>query len=413
MIELSVPMLILSDVFSPCPNSASQRVTSFASALSQERFKVTVLAATRCRRKKLIPIDNNFLIYDLRYPKFMLSVSSVMMNPILVLLYIFMSIILVLRKNLKAILVSVPNGEVAIAGFFLSRLFGIPLIIDMRDLYPPNQQLVPLLPAPVPPILNQSFTRLFVFLYKRVCRITCVEYNTKTQLLNMRVPTDKIVVIPNGADASVYKPCNSIEERDRIRLKYGLQVKDLIFVYAGSLVRYYPVWATIKGLKHVPPKERKNVRLLIISYTGYSSYISFMRSLRSEKNVRFIGPLPIHETAQILSACDVGLVTYRREKVWGGMHGAKIFSYLSCGLPVLVSGPETSVIKDLVSKYRLGIYVGEPSEHNFAEGIMYFLKNKNRKVIMGQNGRKLVENSYDRKKIASKMVEVVSRITRT
>jgi len=121
-------------------------------------------------------------------------------------------------------------------------------------------------------------------------------------------------------------------------------------------------------------------------------------------------PLPIFETARLLSACDVGIVPYRGESVWRGMYGAKIFSYMSCGLPILASGPQGSVIEDMISKYRLGVYVGEPSAPSFAEGFAYFVNREDEKILLGQNGRRLVERSYNRKVIALEVADEILQI---
>ena len=404
-------ILVLSDVFSPCPNSASQRVTSFAEAFSSRGLEVNVVTAKRCfEKKRESALGKEVLIYDLKYPRLLLSFSSVVTNPIFVLLYFLMSTLIILRNGADAVLASVPNGEVVIAGFLLSRLFQIPVIIDIRDLYPPHPHLISRLPAPIPRRLNQYLLYLFSLLYKKVDKITCADVSIKKQLLSLGVSRNKVLVIPNGADASIYKPCKNAEERETIRSQYGLSMEDLIFVYAGSLVRYYPIDVVIKGLKRITPNKRENIKLLIIGYTDYSRYVNLARSLRLENKVRFVGPLPISETARLLSACDVGIVAYRGESVWGGTYGAKIFSYMSCGLPILASGPQGSVIKNMISKYRLGVYVGEPSDRNFAEGFTYFVNREDEKILMGQNGRGLVEKSYDRRVIALKVADEILRI---
>ena len=406
-------ILVLSDVFSPCPQSASQRITSFVEAFYATNCKVIVLAANRCfKEKRRISSSSNLLIYDFQYPKWLLSASAVVTNPLLLLLYLLASIIVILRKRVNIILVSVPNSEVAISGFLLSNLFKIPMVIDMRDFYPPHPSLISHLPIPIPRKLNGCLMGILSFLYKRVNKMTCANSSIRQKLLEIGVSASNVLVIPNGADASVYEPCRSEEERKKIRSQYGLPLKDCIFVYAGSLVAYYPLWVAIKGLKHVPYKKRKNLLLLTISYKKYTRYLALVKRLKLDDHVRFMGPLSIPETAKILSACDVGLVLYKSENAWRGMYGAKIFSYMACGLPILAAGPKMGVIKTLVSQYKLGVFVGAPTETNFARGFLHCVNNRDENMIMGKNAREIVEKTYDRRKLALKMAELVFNIAR-
>jgi len=140
----------------------------------------------------------------------------------------------------------------------------------MRDLYPPHPHLISRLPAPTPERLNRYLIYLLSLLYKKADKITCADSSIKRELLGLGISANKILVIPNGADASIYKHCKTTEERETIRAQYGLSMDDLIFVYAGSMVKYYPLNVVIEGLKRMTPNKRENIKLLIIGYTDYS-----------------------------------------------------------------------------------------------------------------------------------------------
>jgi len=105
--------------------------------LSSKGFEVVVVTANRCVKKiEEIPSIENISVYNLRCPRLLLSVSSLIVNPVIFLQYLFISVIIAVRKRVDVVFVSVPNGETAIAGFLVSKLFRTFLIVDMRDLYP-------------------------------------------------------------------------------------------------------------------------------------------------------------------------------------------------------------------------------------------------------------------------------------
>jgi len=400
-------VMMLTYVFDPCPQSASQRVSSFAKAMIQNGLEVTTITASRCLRKRIKDSPSElFTVYDLRCPRFLISMCNLMTNPILVFLFFFMGVLLVLRRKVDILLASVPYGEVAIAGFFLSKMFKVPLLIDMRDLYPSLPELS-LTYVRLPKRISRFLTRFFLIIYKGSRKIICVDSYIKEKLEGLGIASEKILITPNGADVSVYKPCDT-KERERIRSKYGLSRDLMIFVYAGSLTRYYPVMEAVKGLKTLL-SEAGNLQLLIISYTNSIAYRNLTKNLGLDENVRFMGPLPIFETAQILSACDVGIVAYGGEDYWKGMYGSKIFSYMSCGLPLLASGPSNSVIERLIREHGVGFFVGSPNEQSFAKGFSFFLNNKSELGGMRKRSVEIVRKFYDRNALGLRLVSLLKK----
>ena len=397
---------MLTDSFPPCPYAASQRIGSFTEVLSSSGFEVVVLTLFRCVNKKFTDtLDKAFLIYNFKYPSYLLRASVVMVNPILVFLLLLGAIVVTATRHPKAILASVPQGEVAVVGFLLSKLFDIPLVIDLRDWYPVPSVELSSHNIPRPRILNEILIKLFKAVYRRSQNLVCVDENIQRKLLASGVFPDKVLVIPNGADTSTYKPC-SLEERTEIRLSHGLPNDKVIFVYAGSLAKHYPVIDLIKGAKNLS-KERNDFQLLIVSFSGYLSFANYVREIGLEGVVKFLGPLPVTETAQVISACDVGIITYGGEKIWQETYGSKIFAYMSCGLPVLASGPSGSVIEKLINKHELGYFIGSPNGESFARGFLCFLKNRSALEDMGKKAVSLVNKFYDRRMLGLKLVTLL------
>ena len=371
---------------------------------------MVVLASTRCIKRYGSPPKKNILIYDFKSPPVFLSISAVITNPILLLHHFLTSIVLILltRKKFDVVLASVPTGEAAIAAFLISRMFRVHLVVDVRDLYPVPESEFPFLKVHPPTSLNKFSKKIFSIIYKFSDKIVCVDANIKQKLIEWGVAEEAVSIIPNGADASVYQPSN-LQNRREIRLRNGLSEEKFIFVYAGALVEWYPLIDMLKGLKRFL-KERSDFQLLIVTFTNYDAYLKQVEKLALGNVVKFMGPLSVNDTAKVLSACDVGIVVYGGEDYFKTMYGGKIFSYMASGLPVLALGPEGSVISDLLSAYKTGVFVGEPSEENFARGILFFLNNKKEAEVMGRNARETVEKFYDRRKLGLKLVSLIENV---
>jgi glycosyltransferase involved in cell wall biosynthesis len=402
-------LLMLADAFPPCPQSASERLSSFTESLRSNGYHVTVVTANNCSKRKKASTDKGVLVYDLKYPLFLLSISSAIFNPIVFLLYFFISCAIIIGNKPKVLLSSLPNGEVAVAGFLLSKTFRIPLLVDMRDFYPTPSHGLHFLRAHLPRTVHEIMISFFRFIFRNSDKIICVDESIKEKLVQLGVSSERVQVVPNGADTDTYQPC-SPEERERRRLKYRLPSSKFIFVYAGSLATYYPIAEAIKGVKRLYPKN-EDFLLLIMSYMNLEHLKELVQELGLEDEVKFLGPFSPVQAAEVLSACDVGIVTYRSEDYWKGMYGAKMFSYMSCGLPILASGPINGVIENFIRRFNTGVFIYEPNEANFAKGYAYCLSNRTETKSMGHRARETVEGFYNRTTLGLRVVSIVDKLS--
>jgi glycosyltransferase involved in cell wall biosynthesis len=63
----------------------------------------------------------------------------------------------------------------------------------------------------------------------------------------------------------------------------------------------------------------------------------FRQALESFPQVQFTGPKTGDELYTLLRSCDVGIAPYRTESVNSGVTPSKLWQYLACGLPVVVT----------------------------------------------------------------------------
>ena len=80
---------------------------------------------------------------------------------------------------------------------------------------------------------------------------------------------------------------------------------------------------------------------------------------------------------------------------------------MSCGLPVLATGPSDSVIERLIQEHGVGFFVGNPSEKNFAKGFSYFLTNRHTMKGMRKRSVEIVKKFYDRDALGLKLVDIL------
>jgi glycosyltransferase involved in cell wall biosynthesis len=126
------------------------------------------------------------------------------------------------------------------------------------------------------------------------------------------------------------------------------------------------------------------------------------------QNVIFHDAVPEHELPGYITLADVGLDTRRRLGISEGTLPVKMFSYMACGIPVLLSIEGEAV--RLLDQAQAGIAVPPESPRALAQAILDLRSDPARRARMGKNGRAFVEASFSRQGFARQLEELLSRV---
>lgn len=165
--------------------------------------------------------------------------------------------------------------------------------------------------------------------FTNVSSVISVNSIMKKELINrMRIPEEKIRVIPNGVDLSVFYP----HDRDRMRMKYGFPADKFIIAFTGHFDEGkgpHRLLSAIAGLE--------NIAILFIGdgpipLTG--------------NNILFKGVVKHSSVPEMLSAADIFVLPTLVE---GSCNS--ILEALACGLPVVTSKGEFNddIVDDEIS----------------------------------------------------------------
>jgi glycosyltransferase involved in cell wall biosynthesis len=221
---------------------------------------------------------------------------------------------------------------------------------------------------------------------------------------------NRIYVIPNGIDTSLFKPCENEKCVKRLRKKYRLPYPKTIFIYAGSIGAAYKIDAVLKGISHLGKKN--DFMFLIVGrptlLMTQKRILQAIERLEVKETVKVIGPLPVDEIAELQGCCDVGVIPLDDKEFWKCIITLKLFAYLASGLPVLASGPKNGELEKFLSKYEIGFFIGKPTPQRFREGFRKFLEEKSRIKSMGLRRRKIMEKFYDRYALSQKIIPIIN-----
>lgn len=213
--------------------------------------------------------------------------------------------------------------------------------------------------------------------------IICVSEPGKTHLIDhWGIPAEKIVVFPNVADTTRFKP--DPDARARVREKLGYQDEPLI-IFVGNFYQWHDVPTLLEAFARVIA-EYPSARLILV---GDGERRQAMMQLADQLGLgqvtRFTGMVTHEEVPNYLAAADIGIVPYPPMDTDLWLSPLKLYEYMASGLVVVASdiGQLNKTITDGVN----GLLVPPGDAVGMAEAIIRLLLNKELRTQLGAHAR--------------------------
>ena len=110
---------------------------------------------------------------------------------------------------------------------------------------------------------------------------------------------------------------------------------------------------------------------------------------------------------ELIAEADVGLIPFDDNFLWKNAFTTKFFEYCACGLPVIATVYEDSLLAKLIKEHDIGLVTPPLDEEKLAEAIYWVYKNKAFREASGKKARLLVEKHFDRIKLSINFLEVI------
>ncbi len=257
-------------------------------------------------------------------------------------------------KRPDVIIGSTVHPLAALSGEILSRRYRVPFIFEIRDLWP--KTLIDMGKIRPNGLTARYLYKLERYLCDRADRILTLLPGTKDYLYPSGVPEEKIVWLPNGAEAPAIPP--SANTNDSFVLMYvgahgaANDLDTLIEALAELESMKLPVPFLCRLIGEGPEKKRlmEKAEALKIS------------------RVRFEAPVPKSRVPEVASQADAFVLTVR--DIPGlyryGISMNKIFDYMAAARPIIIA---VDAGNNPIEEARCGISVPPESPKALAEAI--------------------------------------------
>ncbi len=299
------------------------------------------------------------------------------------------------------VIVTSPPLFVGFSGYLLSRLKRMPLVFEVRDLWPESA-------IDTGVLKNGMIIRLAYwfenFIYKKAALINVLTpafYNTLRD--KKQVPENKLIFIPNAADFSLSDHLLTAFEPDEFRRQHGLENRFVItYVGAHGVANHLEqVLDAGKQLEDTP------VLFLLIGQGMEKARLQQLAKERQVSNVRFLDPVPKQEVFKYILASDMGASVLKKVDTFKTVYSNKTFDYMACKKPILMA--IDGVSRELVETAAAGAYVEPENPAEYNRIIREYLRSPERLAQEGENGFRYAKENFDRQVLAMRYLDHIQQ----
>lgn len=187
-------------------------------------------------------------------------------------------------------------------------------------------------------------------------------------------------------------------------LSQGNQRKTAIYI--GGITKLRGIEEMVDAIELVNQSE--SIPLTLAGKFSPESLEAQVKKQKGWKYVNHAGWLSREEVKSYLGQAFVGLVLLHPEPRYTVSYPIKLFEYMSAGIPVIASN--FPLWRQIVEESQCGICVDPLNTKEISDAILWFYKNPDKAMEMGNNGRKAILTKYSWENEAARLTELYKKL---
>lgn len=261
----------------------------------------------------------------------------------------------ILKKgNIDLIFSSSPPVSGHLVAYWLSKISGKPLVIDLRD---PWELVEQKYPSHLHKRLNQNLQRK---IFKQAKYIVAVNRHIAEEI-SKNFFDSKVEIITNGFDPEDFLN-TSVDQTDRFEI-----------VYAGTFNRLNDPQPFLKAYGELIKENREFSEKATFTKVGLVldwDWQALLKEYGIEKHVNILGYVPHRESVAYLLRGMVLLLTTGGQTGSPILSTGKIYEYLAAGKPILAIVPRSGAAADLLKEHKAGIIVDPQDKEGIKQALL-------------------------------------------
>ena len=405
-------ILFLSHYFPPEVNAPASRTYEHCKQWVQDGHEVTVVTCAPNHprgtvyegyRNKLFLREEKHGIQVIRIWTYVTANEGFLKRTLNYLSYMAAAVLVApFLSNFDLILSTSPQFFNGLAGYLVSRLKRIPWILEIRDLWPESI-------VAVGAITNRPVIRflegLEMFAYRKADHLVVVTDAFKAHMLAKGISSNKVTVIKNGVDFSLYKKPS--HGHTNLLCELGLEGK-FVAAYFGTHGMAHHLETVLEAARELI--DWKDIMFLLVGDGAERSRLVAMRDEMKLSNVMMLDQQPKEKMPELWSLSTVSLVLLKKSALFKTVLPSKIFESMAMEKPVILGVEGEGA--ELVMLAGGGICIEPESAKDLALQVLKLFHDPTMRQQLGWSGRRYVLEHFDRKVLARRFADVMQQVYR-
>ena len=287
-----------------------------------------------------------------------------------------------------------PQFFTALAGRTLHWWKRKPWVMEVRDLWPESIKTVGAMK-------DNLFIRYFEWeemrCYRSAKKIVVVTDSFKRKLIERGVDEQKIFVVKNGVDKSLFKP-----------MKKDADIVKQLHLEGKTVVGYIGTHGMAHKLDFIlncanDLKNDKSLHFILMGGGAEKENLLRMKEELKVDNVTMLDPVPKTEVGRYISVLDICLINLKKSPLFTTVIPSKIFENAAMAIPILM-GVEGEA-QQIIEGYEAGLCFEPENEADFVSKLN--LLRKPEFYDKCKKGCLKLADDFDRKNLANEMFTIL------
>lgn len=408
-------ILFLSHYFPPEVNAPATRTYEHCARWVRQGHKVTVVTCNPNHpHGSLYPgHDNRFWqehnvdgIRVIRLWTFLSANKGFGLRTLNYIGFMLLSVLCCFRFGKHDVVISTsPHFFNGLAGYMVARLRRLPWVLEIRDLWPESIVAVGAMKEGV---LTRLLYWLEGFCYRACDLIVPVTDSFKDYMVAKGIPPEKICVIKNGVDCSLFSSSISADtaQLDELFAQHGLDGK-FIAAYVGTHGMAHHLETVLEAAEQL--RARRDIAFLLVGDGAERERLVSLAQHKQLRNVAIVGQLPKNLMPALWQRVQVSLILLRKSDTFKSVIPSKIFESLAMNKPIILGVEGESAALVLASGG--GVCIAPEAADQLAHQVLKLADNPDYYRQLSSGGREFVSTHYDRDALALRMAGRMAQLS--
>ncbi len=291
-----------------------------------------------------------------------------------------------------------PPLTMAFPGIAAARRHRVPLVFEVRDLWPEAPIQMGALESPAARRVARALERRA---YRAAKRVVALSPGMVDGVVAAGIPRADVVLIPNAADLDVFSPDT---DPGGLRAESGLGDR-FVAAYFGTMGEANDLGQVIEAA--VLLRDR-GVDDVVFALQGDGKRRAEIEAAVRDRGLGNVVLLPAGDkraAARLAAASDACMTIFKAVPILATNSPNKLFDTFAAGRPAIVNTDGWQ--RELVESNDAGLFARPGDPADLAARVLELRDDRDRARRMGANGRVLAEREFDRDKLAARLRAVL------